>query len=41
VMVILDGRLTAFDTRTALQEHNHYYRTASLIATSAAGGGLP
>jgi ATP-binding cassette, subfamily B, bacterial len=41
VMVILDGRLTAFDTRTALQEHNHYYRTASLIATSAAGGALP
>jgi len=41
VMVILDGRLTAFDTRTALQEHNHYYRTASLIASSAAGGTLP
>jgi ABC-type multidrug transport system fused ATPase/permease subunit len=41
VMVILDGRLTAFDTRTALQENNHYYRTASLIASSAAGGTLP
>ena len=41
VMVILDGRLAAFDTRAALQEHNHYYRTASLIATSAAGGALP
>ena len=41
VMVILDGRLAAFDTRPALQEHNHYYRTASLIATSAAGGALP
>jgi ABC-type multidrug transport system fused ATPase/permease subunit len=41
VMVILDGRLTAFDTRPALQEHNHYYRTASLIAASAAGGALP
>ena len=41
VMVILDGRLAAFDTRPALQEHNQYYRTASLIATSAAGGTLP
>ncbi len=41
VMVILDGRLAAFDTRPALQENNHYYRTASLIATSAAGGALP
>ena len=41
VMVILDGRLAAFDTRPALQEHNHYYRTASLIATSSAGGALP
>ncbi len=41
VMVILDGRLTAFDTRTALQEHNDYYRKAALIATSAAGGALP
>ncbi|HUH82033.1 MAG TPA: ABC transporter ATP-binding protein [Solirubrobacteraceae bacterium] len=41
VMVILDGRLTAFDTKEALQEHNHYYRTASLIAASAAGGALP
>lgn len=41
VMVIVDGRLTAFDTKAALQEHNHYYRTASLIAASAAGGALP
>ena len=41
VMVIVDGRLTAFDTKAALQEHNHYYRTASLIAASATGGALP
>ncbi len=41
VMVILDGRLAAFDTRPALQEHNPYYRTASLIATSSAGRALP
>jgi len=41
VMVILQGRLTAFDTKAVLQEHNQYYRTASLIAASAAGGTLP
>ncbi len=33
VMVILDGRLVAFDTREALHEHNSYYRHASMIAT--------
>ena len=41
VMVILGGRLTAFDTRAVLQQENHYYRNASLIAASAAGGVLP
>jgi ATP-binding cassette subfamily B protein len=41
VMVILDGRLAAFDTKAALQESNTYYRTASLIAASAGGGVLP
>jgi ATP-binding cassette subfamily B protein len=41
VMVILDGHLAAFDTKAALQEHNHYYRTASLIAAGAPGGTLP
>jgi ATP-binding cassette, subfamily B, bacterial len=41
VMVILDGQLSAFDTKAALQEHNHYYRTASLIAAGAPGGALP
>jgi ABC-type multidrug transport system fused ATPase/permease subunit len=33
VMVILDGRLVAFDTIEHLQAHNSYYRTATAIAT--------
>jgi ABC-type multidrug transport system fused ATPase/permease subunit len=37
VMVILGGRLAAFDTRAVLQEHNAYYRSASIIAAGAAG----
>jgi ABC-type multidrug transport system fused ATPase/permease subunit len=41
VMVILDGHLAAFDTKAVLQQHNHYYRTASLIAARAPGGTLP
>src|SRR4029077_4069290 len=41
VMVILDGRLVAFDTKALLQEHNPYYRTASSIAMGAPGGTLP
>ncbi|HSZ14975.1 MAG TPA: ABC transporter ATP-binding protein [Solirubrobacteraceae bacterium] len=41
VMVILDGHLSAFDTKAELQEHNHYYRTASTIAAGAPGGALP
>jgi ATP-binding cassette, subfamily B, bacterial len=41
VMVILDGRLVAFDTKALLQEHNPYYRTASSIAMGAPGGALP
>ena len=41
VMVILDGRLAAFDTREALNEHSEYYRTAARIAASASGGPLP
>src|SRR5262249_24786554 len=32
VMVILDGRMVAFDTRAVLQEQNAYYRSASIIA---------
>jgi ABC-type multidrug transport system fused ATPase/permease subunit len=35
VMVIMDGRLVAFDTKAALQEHNSYYRSASLIASGS------
>jgi ATP-binding cassette, subfamily B, bacterial len=33
VMVILDGRLEAFDTKVALEEHNAYYRSASVGAS--------
>ncbi len=33
VMVIMGGRLVAFDTIEALREHNAYYRSASAIAT--------
>ena len=35
VMVILDGKLAAFDTLGHLREHNSYYRAASMIATGA------
>jgi ATP-binding cassette subfamily B protein len=38
VMVILGGRLVAFDTKALLQRENSYYRSASMIA---AGGRLP
>jgi ATP-binding cassette subfamily B protein len=41
VMVILDGRLVAFDTKALLQQHNSYYRSASMIAAGSAGGALP
>jgi ABC-type multidrug transport system fused ATPase/permease subunit len=36
VMVIMGGRLMAFDTIEALREHNAYYRSASAIATGTA-----
>ncbi|HEX4466238.1 MAG TPA: ABC transporter ATP-binding protein, partial [Solirubrobacteraceae bacterium] len=32
IMVLVDGRLVAFDTRAALQRNNTYYRIASEIA---------
>jgi ATP-binding cassette subfamily B protein len=32
IMVLVDGRLVAFDTRVALQRNNSYYRIASEIA---------
>ncbi len=41
VMVVIDGRLSAFDTVALLREHNSYYRSASKIAAGASlGGGL-
>jgi ATP-binding cassette subfamily B protein len=39
VMVVVGGRLVAFDTMALLQRNNSYYQTASLIASS--GGQLP
>jgi ABC-type multidrug transport system fused ATPase/permease subunit len=41
VMVIVDGRMVAFDTRALLREQNHYYRSASLIAAGTPGSALP
>jgi ATP-binding cassette subfamily B protein len=41
VMVILDGRLAAFDTRALLAQDNQYYRSASMLAAGAPGGQLP
>jgi ABC-type multidrug transport system ATPase subunit len=48
VMIIIDGKLVAFDTISYLQEHNHYYRTATqmtnweqAVAHSAAGSIAP
>lgn len=41
VMVILDGRLVAFDTKALLQESDPYYRSASKIAFDALGEALP
>ena len=35
VMVIVDGRLVAFDTKAELQRTNPYYRSASLIAAGS------
>jgi ATP-binding cassette subfamily B protein len=40
-MVIIDGRLVAFDTLAMLESSNSYYRGASTIATGAAVGRLP
>jgi ABC-type multidrug transport system fused ATPase/permease subunit len=41
VMVIIDGRLTAFDTVALLEQNNSYYRTAQVLAAGAPGGVLP
>jgi len=37
VMVIVDGRLEAFDTLGTLQQNNSYYRSASALAAGTAG----
>ncbi len=38
VMVIVDGRLAAFDTTAFLQTHSPYYRSASGLAANAPAG---
>jgi ATP-binding cassette subfamily B protein len=35
VMIVVDGRLDAFDTASALLDSNDYYRSASLLAVGA------
>jgi hypothetical protein len=39
-MIIIDGKLEAFDTIASLQQHNSYYRSATGIAGKASGGAL-
>jgi len=41
VMVIVDGRMAAFDSVDLLQQNNSYYQSASLLAGSLPGGQLP
>jgi ATP-binding cassette subfamily B protein len=41
VMIIIDGKLQAFDTISYLSQHNAYYRSASTIASKTPGGALP
>jgi ATP-binding cassette subfamily B protein len=41
VMVIVDGRLVAFDTTAGLQRDNAYYRSASTLAAGVSGESLP
>jgi ATP-binding cassette, subfamily B, bacterial len=41
VMVIVSGRLVAFDTKALLQTENSYYRSASMLASGTSGGALP
>ncbi len=40
VMVVIDGRLVAFDTIGYLQQHNSYYRSASALAVGGGQGVL-
>ena len=37
VMVIVDGRLVAFDTKALLESENSYYRVASALAGTSGG----
>ena len=37
VMVIVDGRLVAFDTKALLESENSYYRVASTLAGTSGG----
>jgi ABC-type multidrug transport system fused ATPase/permease subunit len=41
VMVILDGKLAAFDTIALLSQENSYYRSASALAAGAPGRTTP
>jgi ATP-binding cassette subfamily B protein len=41
VMIIIDGKLQAFDTISSLSQNNAYYRSASTIANKTPGGTLP
>jgi ABC-type multidrug transport system fused ATPase/permease subunit len=41
VMVIVDGRVEAFDTIDVLARNNPYYRSASVLAAGAPSGQLP
>jgi ATP-binding cassette, subfamily B, bacterial len=41
VMIVIDGRLAAFDTRELLQKGNAYYRSASMVGSGASAGPLP
>ncbi len=41
VIVVIDGRLAAFDTVDLLRRENPYYRSASALASGASGGMLP
>jgi ATP-binding cassette, subfamily B, bacterial len=40
VMIIIDGKLTAFDTINYLQQHNPYYRSASQHANNISGAAV-
>ena len=39
VMVVVDGKLDAFDTIALLQQNNYYYRSATTLAAGASGVG--